>query len=209
MKNVASIAQLFLHDRFRLDSKNRVWKKIGRKDRFEIPSRFRFFILYKSGKKLDRRRFNKQVKWKEQDVTHTQANFGEALLTLVASNIFVIRMCLIDIEIYTTYLLCTANFARPVNLSNDYLSSRDLATLTHSSLIVLLSLERSIYLFSFRSKEPKFQSISKLTRSKNNWLETQQDRKLSKIPLISTLQFNKRKDFTNEESVSIFRSKKK
>lgn len=159
---------------------------------------------------MDRRRFNKQVKWKEQDVTHTQANFGEALLTLVASNIFVTRMCLIDIEIYTTYLLCTANFARPVNLSNDYLSSRDLATLTHSSLIVLLSLERSIYLFSFRSKAPKFQSISKLTRSKkNNWLETQQDRKLSKIPLISTLQFNKRKDFTNEESVSIFRSKKK
>lgn len=136
---------------------------------------------------MDRRRFNKQVKWKEQDVTHTQANFGEALLTLVASNIFVTRMCLIDIEIYTTYLLCTANFARPVNLSNDYLSSRDLATLTHSSLIVLLSLERSIYLFSFRSKEPKFQSISKLTRSKNNWLEIQQDRKLSKIPLIFTI----------------------
>lgn len=88
--------------------------------------------------------------------------------------------------------------------------SRNTHALFFSSLnIVLLSLQRSIYLFSFRSKEPKFQSISKLTRSKNNWLETQQDRKLSKIPLISTLQFNKRKDFTNEESVSIFRSKKK
>lgn len=29
----------------------------------------RSILFHKSGKKLDRRRFNKQVKWKEQDVT--------------------------------------------------------------------------------------------------------------------------------------------